>query len=235
MLLSLILACTLGYNQDNEGVSLSFEQTAATHYFYYDKAIESSVRILSYSGEEETGHASGNYFKLGQHKFIITAAHVVTDGDDLYVEDYKDKVELEIVGIDVGNDIAFAIPKKDLKSARPVNYRTNKKVSIIGDTMVYAGYPADLNKSVFHGTVSTEARYSFMMQSFALPGSSGSVVFDNKGLVVGVLSAIKVGYSGISPWPQLHGSLVYVNRLNFYDKYMLEELLVKWKNLKKEL
>ena len=72
------------------------------------------------------------------------------------------------------------------------------------------------------------------MQSFALPGASGSVVFDNKGLVVGVLSAIKVGYHGLGPWPQLHGSLVYVNRLNFYDKYMLEELLVKWKNLKKE-
>ena len=51
MLLSLILACTLGYNHDNEGVSLSFEQTAATHYFYYDKAIESSVRILSFAGE----------------------------------------------------------------------------------------------------------------------------------------------------------------------------------------
>ena len=36
MLLSLILACTMGYNKDSEGVSLSFEQTAATHYFYYD-------------------------------------------------------------------------------------------------------------------------------------------------------------------------------------------------------
>ena len=53
MLLSLILACTLGYNHDNEGVSLSFEQTAATHYFYYDKAIESSVRILSYSEKKK--------------------------------------------------------------------------------------------------------------------------------------------------------------------------------------
>lgn len=235
MLLSLILACTLGYNSDSEGVSLSFEQTAATHYFYYDKAIESSVRILSFSGEEESGHASGNYFKIGQYKFIITAAHVVTDGEKLYVEDYKDKVELEVIWVDTGNDIAFAVPKNNLKSAKAVNYRTNKELSIVGETMVYAGFPADLNKSVFHGTVSTEARYSFIMQSFALPGASGSVVFDNKGLIVGVLSAIKVGYSGISPWPQLHGSLVYVNRLNFYDKYMLEELLVKWKRSKSEL
>lgn len=235
MFLLTMLACTLGYDFNAKEGSISFEQTAATHYFYYDKAIESSVKILSYSGEEEDGHASGNYFKLGQHKFIVTAAHVVTDGGKLYAQDYKDKVELEVFGFDVGNDIAFLVPKKNLKSAKAVNYRTNKKLSIIGDSMVYAGYPADLNKSVFHGTVATEARYSFVMQSFALPGSSGSVVFDNKGLVVGVLSAIKVTYSGLSPWPEIHGSLVYVNRLNFYDKYMIEELLVKWKNLKKEL
>ena len=230
MLLSLILACTLGYNHDSEGVTLSFDQTTAAHYFYYDKAIESSVRILYFNEGEEAGHASGNYFKIGHHRFIITAAHVVSEGGTFYVQDYKDKVELEVVWIDVGNDIAFAIPKKKLKSIKAINYRTNKKLDIIGETMVYAGFPADLNKSVFHGTVATQSRYSFMMQSFALPGASGSVVFDNKGMVVGVLSAIKVGYHGLGPWPQLHGSLVYVNRLNFYDKYMIEELLTKWKS-----
>ena len=53
MLLSLILACTLGYNHDNEGVTLSFEQTAAAHYFYYDKPIESSVRINSFNEKKK--------------------------------------------------------------------------------------------------------------------------------------------------------------------------------------
>ena len=233
MLLSLILACTMSYEKDSEEVILSFEQTAATHYFYYDKPIKSSLRILSFIGGEETGHASGNYFKIGHHKFIITAAHVISNQQEvLYAVDYKDKVELEVAYVDTGNDIAFLVPKKELKSAKAINYRTNKKLNIMGETMVYAGFPADLNKSVFHGTVSTESRYSFAMQSFALPGASGSVVFDNKGLVVGVLSAIKMGYHGIGPWPQLHATLVFVNRLNFYDKYMIEEILVKWKNSK---
>lgn len=91
-----------------------------------------------------------------------------------------------------------------------------------------------MDKSVFHGTISTYGTYSFMMQSFALPGASGAVVFDNKGMPIGVLSAIKMGSYGISPFPQLHGSLVYVNRLRQYDKYVLEEMLVKWKKLKLE-
>jgi len=71
-----------------------------------------------------------------------------------------------------------------------------------------------------------------MMQSFALPGASGSVVFDNKGMAVGVLSAIKVGTHNLSPFPQLHESLVYVNRLTDYDRYKLEGLIVQWKNMK---
>jgi len=232
MLLSLILACTLGYNYDNGGVSLSLDQTASAHYFYYDKAIKSSMRILSFVGDEEVGHASGNYFKIGYHKFVITAAHVITGQEILYAEDYKDKVELSVVYVDTGNDIAFLVPKRELKSIKAINYRTNKELDIMGKTMVYAGYPADMNKSVFHGTVSTQTRYSFIMQSFALPGSSGSVVFDNKGRIVGVLSAIKMGMYGISPFPQLHGALVFVNRLSFYDRYMIEEILVKWKSSK---
>ena len=232
MLLNLILACTLGYNYDDEGVSLSFEQTAAAHYFYYDKAIESSIRIMSFLEDQETGHASGNYFKIGNHKFVVTAAHVVSEQEILYAEDYKDKVELEVIWVDTGNDIAFLVPKRELKSAKAISYRTNKELDIMGQTMVYAGFPADLNKSIFHGTVSTQSRYSFIMQSFALPGSSGSAVFDSKGRIVGVLSAVKMGMWGVSPFPQLHGTLVFVNRLNFYDRYMIEEILVKWKSSK---
>jgi len=128
--------------------------------------------------------------------------------------------------------LAFFIPKRDLTSVRPVSYRTSKKLDITGDSVVYAGFPADLEKSVFHGTVALTDRTCFMMQSFALPGASGSVVFDNKGMVVGVLSAIKVGMHNLSPFPQLHESLVYVNRLTAYDRYKLEELILQWKSLK---
>lgn len=232
MLLLTILACTLGFEFDDKGGVLSFEQTKSAHYFNYDKAIASSVRIVSHINGIEQGHASGNYFRIGSHKFVVTAAHVLGEKETLYVEDYKTLVQLDIVAVDAENDIAFLMPRHKLHSAKAINYRTNKKLDITGDTMVYAGYPADLNKSVFNGTVATCTPLSFMMQSFALPGASGSIVFDNKGMAVGVLSAIKVGYHGLGPFPQLHGTLVYVNRLTLYDRYKLEELLVKWKSSK---
>ena len=232
MFLLTMLACTLGYDYGVREATISFEQTKAAHYYYYDKAIQSSVKIISYTSEEEIGHASANYFKIGQHKFIVTAAHVLGDGESLYAEDGNNKVRLFPAILDEENDLLFLIPEKNLKSIKAINYVVNKELDILGKTVLYAGYPADLEKSVFHGTIATYGTFSFMMQSFALPGASGAVVFDNKGCPIGVLSAIKMGMYGISPYPQLHGTLVFVNRLRQYDKYTVEELLVKWKSLR---
>lgn len=230
MFLLTMLACTLGLDCDERGAIISFQQTKAAHYFYYDKALESSVKIVSFKDGEETGHSSGNYFKIGQHKFILSAAHIVSEEEILMVQDYANQVELQLAIFDPFNDIAIFVPKTDLKSVRPINYITNKEVDVTGNTVVYAGYPASLNKSVFNGTVASCNLTSLVMQSFALPGASGSVIFDNKGMVLGVLSAVQLGYNNRSPWPQIHASLVYVNRLRQYDKFVIEELLVKWKN-----
>tara|TARA_R100001510_G_C7632696_1_gene191300 strand:+ start:292 stop:1002 length:711 start_codon:yes stop_codon:yes gene_type:complete len=235
MLLSLILACTVGYDYGDKEATISFQQTKAAHYYYYDKAIQSSARIVTYAKEEEVGHASSNYFKIGHHNFLITAAHVLSiEGEVAYAIDGEDKVKLYPAILDKENDLLFLVPERKLKTVKPVNYVVNKELDILGKTVLYAGYPADLDKSLFHGTIATYGTYSFMMQSFALPGASGAVVFDNKGMPIGVLSAIKMGAYGISPFPQLHGTLVFVNRLRQYDKYVLEEMLSKWKKLKSE-
>ena len=230
MFLWTLLACTLGYDHSDKEVSLSFQQTKSAHHFYFDKALESSVKIVMTKGGQEVGHASGNYFKIGQHKFIISAAHIVSVGEVLVATDYINVVELSVVHIDVFNDIAILIPKKDLKSIRAINYVTNKELQIIGDTVVYAGFPASVGQSVFHGTVASCDLNSLLIQSFALPGASGSVIFDNKGMVIGVLSAIQMGYNNQSPWPQLHAGLVYASRLREYDRYKIEEIIVKWKS-----
>ena len=79
--------------------------------------------------------------------------------------------------------------------------------------MVYAGYPADLNKVCVSWNSFYIKELFFYDAIICITGASGAVVFDNKGRIVGVLSAIKVGYHGLSPYPQLHGTFVFVNRL----------------------
>lgn len=234
MLWLFFLSCILGYEEEGNLTTLSVEQTYAAHYHNYSKAINSSLKISVFNDDFiEVGHGSGNHFKIGKHRFILTAAHVVSDPDFLiYVASDGIYIRLDVAFLDEANDIAILIPARELKSNKPTDYRTNKRLDITGLTVVHAGYPSDLDLSVFHGTVASCSSSSMMMQSFALPGSSGSVVFDNKGRVVGVLSALKMGMYGYSPYPQIHPTLVYVSRIKDYNRHDLEEIIVQWKSLK---
>ena len=228
-----LLSCSLSYHEEQRSKTLSIEQTRAVHHYNFNKATDSSLKIISYSDQlENTGHGSGNYFKIGGEKFIVTAAHLMADGGILYGDDKHVHVKLNLVYIDVDNDIAILKPVQDLKNVKAVDYRINTKQNPIGISVVHAGYPSDLEKSVFNGMVSVCSKNGLMMQSFALPGSSGSVVFDNSGRVVGIVSAIKMGGYGYSPFPQLHESLVFVTRLNQIDRTKMKEIIRKWKNSK---
>ena len=233
-MLWMFLSCMLSFQEEGDLKTISVEQTQAAHHFNYNKAIKSSVRLVVVNDDKvELGHASGNYFKVGRHHFILTAAHAVGDGEFLvYVEDGAVMAPIEIVHYDKENDLAIVVPSIKLTTIKPIDYRINDKLDIRGETVVHAGYPADLGLSIFNGTVSICAESNFMMQSFALPGSSGSVVFDNKGRVVGVLSALKMGYYGHSPFPQLHPTMVYVARTRQLSRKDIQGIIVKWNSSK---
>jgi S1-C subfamily serine protease len=232
-MLWMFLSCMLSFQEEGDLKSISVEQTKAAHHFNYDKPIKSSVRIVAMSDKEtEAGHGSGNYFKIGRHRFVLTAAHVVADDNyTMYVQDGGFLVESDVVYLDKISDIAIIVPKANL-TIKPINYKRNKTPNVVGETVVYAGFPADFGLSVFNGTVSVCSTISFIMQSFALPGSSGSVVFDNKGRVMGVVSALKMGFYPHSPFPQLHPTMVYVARTNSLSRQGIEEIIVKWNSLK---
>ena len=231
-MLWMFLSCVLGYQEDGALTTISIEQTQAAHHYKFDKALKSSLRIVTVNEDfETTGHGSGNYFKIGKHKFVLTAAHLVGD-DELYIDDVNFYIKLKPVFIDKISDVAIFIPDEHPEGSKAIEYRINKKKNIAGLTVVHAGYPAALRKSIFNGLIATCSENSFIMQSFALPGSSGSVVFDNSGKVVGVLSAVKMGYSGMSPFPEMYPTLVYVARTHTYDRAWLKERLVEWKSSK---
>ncbi len=233
MLWLLFLSCIVGYQEEGNLTTLSIEQAHATHHYNYSKALRSSLKIISFDKDlQNIGHGSGNYFKIGGDKFIVTAAHLIIEEATLYADDLDTYIRLDPIYIDENNDIAIFKTHSDLKNTTPVDYRINMKKDILGASVVHSGYPADMQKSIFNGMVSRCSDSALTMQSFALPGSSGSVVFDNSGKVVGIVSALKVAAHGYSPYPQLYETLVYVSRLNGYNRSTIKEIIRQWKNSK---
>lgn len=184
----------------------------------------SSLQISIIIDDQKIGSGSGNYLKMGKYEFILTASHVVSEGE-IYALQGDRAVPLRLVYNNPQRDIAIVVPEGDL-DVKPQKLRINKKGFLEGTNTNYTGYPSDLGKSVFSGLVSRSTEQTLLVQSFALPGSSGSVVFDNKGRVLGVVSAVKLIGHPYSPHPELVETMLYVERVSFINKRFLKEVFM---------
>ncbi len=120
-----------------------------------DRSISSSVKLVIKYDAVDAGHASGNYFRYGRHKFIITAAHVV-DGGEVWIKDGLDIVKSETLWVDKERDIAIIRPMGELSETRLIKFRINRDNNKVGSIIRYAGYPSHLGKMVLQGMVAKQ-------------------------------------------------------------------------------
>ena len=223
-MLLFLFSCVMPLLDTSDDILIDNEDQLTYSVSRLDRSINSSVKLVIKSGPNETGHASGNYFSYGRHKFIITAAHV-TDAGEVWVKDGLEVLKTETLWVDHERDIAIVRPMGKLLTIKSTKLRINTAKNKVGTIIRYAGYPADLEKMVLQGMVSRQTNNKIVLQSFALPGSSGSVIFDEKGRAVGVLSAVSVQ---MNPWvgiPEIAENIVYAGRLDFIDRKFLKEVL----------
>ena len=222
-MLLFLFACVMPMLDTSDDMIVDFEDANSYTVSKLDRRINSSVKLIIKDGEDR-GHASGNYFKHGKHKFIITAAHVVDNGE-VWVEDGLEILKAETLWVSKARDIAIIKPMGELYNTKPTELRINTDRNKVGTSVRYAGYPSNLGKMVLQGMVSQQNSANIILQSFALPGSSGSVIFDEKGRAVGVLTAVAVE---MNPWvaiPELQENVVYAGRLDFISRKFLKEVL----------
>jgi V8-like Glu-specific endopeptidase len=122
-------------------------------------------------------------------------------------------------------DIAIVVPDKEL-SIKAKSVKVNSKADLLGEAVNYTGFPSNIGRSTYTGFVANSDEDKMIMQSFALPGSSGSVVFDKKGRVLGVVSAVSVNQTALSPYPEIIEAVVFVERVKFLDKRFLKEVFM---------
>ena len=227
--LLLLFSCLVTLETDENRTAVTFEQAQTTKAFSNKTPLVSSGKILVMKGETMLGHGSGNYFKSGKYKFILTAAHVINHPYETYIIDGEELVRLIPLHLDPIRDLAVLVPERELWDIEAQWFRVNRNNDLIGKTIYYAGFPQDLGKSLFKGFVSKDSDKRMLVQSFALPGSSGSVVFDFWGRAIGVLSAVSVGVSSVNPFPELVETAVHVQKIQDYDHDFIKELFERAK------
>lgn len=154
--------------------------------------------------EEFRTQSLGSGFIINKEGFIITNNHVIENADEIIVilasgEEYPAKV----IGKDERTDIALIKiePKKEL----PVVTIGDSDRLEVGEWVVAIGNPFGLGHTVTAGIVSAKGRvigagpYDDFIQTDASinPGNSGGPLFNIRGEVVGINTAIISGGQGI--------------------------------------
>jgi serine protease Do len=148
--------------------------------------------------------AVGTGFIIDPAGYVVTNAHVVADADDVRVH-LADERELkaEVVGRDPKIDVALLkIKGAGALPAAPMGSSDKLRV---GEHVLAVGNPFGLGHTVTLGIVSAKARtigagpYDDFIQTDASinPGNSGGPLFNWRGEVVGINTAIRAGANGI--------------------------------------
>ena len=152
-LIILLFSCLITYEDGLNRTAVTFEQAESAKSFSSKTPLQSSGKILVMRDETILGHGSGNYFKSGKYKFILTAAHVINHRYNTYIVDGDKLIKLLPVYVDPDRDIAILSPEADLLEIDARTFRVNRSNDLMGKTIYYAGFPQDLGKSLFKNKI----------------------------------------------------------------------------------
>ncbi|RLA84548.1 MAG: peptidase [Deltaproteobacteria bacterium] len=147
----------------------------------------------------------GSGFIIDREGYILTNNHVIEGAEDIKVKLHNGKVfDARVVGRDPKSDIALL--KIDPKGERlPVARLGDSDRIRVGDWVIAIGNPFGLEHTVTVGVISAKGRvigmgpYDDFLQTDASinPGNSGGPLFNLRGEVVGINTAIVAGGQGI--------------------------------------
>ncbi len=160
------------------------------------KAVRPGVVNIS-THNEGTSRSLGSGFIINADGLVVTNNHVVERAQEILVRLSDGRtLSAEVVGRDPATDLALLrLPEG---KGLPIVVLGDSDQLEIGDWVVAIGNPFGLDTSVTHGLISARERvlglgpFDDFIQTNALinPGNSGGPLFDMRGNVVGVTTAI---------------------------------------------
>ncbi|MEM1033192.1 MAG: trypsin-like peptidase domain-containing protein [Myxococcota bacterium] len=147
---------------------------------------------------------AGTGFVIDREGYVVTNAHVVDGAETVLIKLYDDRqLAARVIGHDRKLDLAL-LKMDGAGDLRPVALG-DSSVLRVGETVIAVGNPFGLGHTVTTGIVSAKARsigagpYDDFIQTDASinPGNSGGPLFNRRGEVVGINTAIRAGADGI--------------------------------------
>ena len=224
--LFLVLLLGLGCSPDNgeylkTKTGQTFEYVSRATSGVIEQSRGASVKIIAHDSRGNQVEGSGAYVKYKKHHLVLTAAHVVEGNYAVLVVAGKERVVADVVYFDERNDIAI-LSLEGLFTRNPLTWKFSDVT--IGDRVTYTGFPNGYGALSIQGTISGFTEGKIVLHSYAWYGSSGSVVLDERGRIVGIVSAIDVGYAFFE-LPQVVEDIVIVAPIRSVREKTLLEVL----------
>ena len=143
-------------------------------------------------------HALGSGFVINEDGLILTNNHVIEKASEIKVKlDSGKEYDAKVVGRDPKTDLALIRVKPDSDFPEPVHMGDSDAIRV-GDWVMAVGNPFGLGQTVTTGIISAKGRiigagpYDDFLQTDAAinPGNSGGPLFNMKGEVIGINTAI---------------------------------------------
>jgi S1-C subfamily serine protease len=164
-------------------------------------------------GEQGAG-GQGSGFVLDGEGYVATNAHVVTGeesssdrADEVYLEFFDgNRVEAEIVGVDLNADVALLKIEPGGLSLTPLRLGSSASIAV-GEPVAAIGSPFGERQSLSIGVISAVDRNISSLTRFGIgdaiqtdaainPGNSGGPLLDATGAVLGINAQIKTNSGG---------------------------------------
>ena len=145
---------------------------------------------------ERKASSLGSGFIIKEDGIVITNNHVIANAEDILIRIGDKEYSAEVIGADPYMDLAV-LKMKTKEKFKPVSFGDSAKARV-GDWVVAIGNPFGLGGTVTSGIISARnrqiglTRYEDFIQTDASinQGNSGGPLFNLKGEVIGVNTAI---------------------------------------------
>ena len=198
----------------DEEIEKLFDAAEALTIRVYEKVspsvvhITSQVIVMDFFGSTYPSEGTGSGFVIDKEGHIVTNYHVIEGAETIEVTLLdQTKVEAEVVGADLLNDLAVIHVDVDVDKLHPVDMSFNGEIKV-GQRAIAIGNPFGLDWTLTSGVISSLGRplqissdqvlYNVVQTDAAInPGNSGGPLLNSRGQLIGVNSAMTAGAENI--------------------------------------